>query len=103
MRLSRTNTAPSVSWPIGDGRPDIDTRKIDPAALLIAVFAAVAPPLIQEGAWGYPTTIVCAVVLSVLILFSWFKERPARAPWWPRALWLDSWQGSVSRGRFSRS
>lgn len=49
-------------------------HKVDPAALLVAVFAVGAGPLLQSGLWTYVNTVTALVVLVVVLYFSWPAE-----------------------------
>lgn len=53
-------------------------RRVDPAALLIAVLAVGVDPLITTGPWESINTIVSAVVGVVLAAFTW--PRKVRLP-----------------------
>jgi hypothetical protein len=46
-------------------------HRVDPAALLVAVFAVGVGPLLQSGEWSYVNTITAGVVLLVVLAFSW--------------------------------
>ena len=61
-------------------------EKVDPAALLIAVFAVGAGPLLQSGAWNYVNTVTAAVVLLVVVAFSWPTVRKGSRL--PRSFWF---------------
>jgi hypothetical protein len=49
-------------------------RKVDPAALLIAVVAVGIPPLLAPGEWGKLNTIVAGVVGAILVIFTWPRK-----------------------------
>jgi lysylphosphatidylglycerol synthetase-like protein (DUF2156 family) len=45
-------------------------KDVDPAALLIAVFVAIAGEVLSPGGWAFPDTIVAGVVLVIVLAFS---------------------------------
>jgi hypothetical protein len=45
-------------------------RKVDPAALLVAVLAVGVSPMMEDGAWGLTNSIVASVVLAVVLCFT---------------------------------
>ena len=47
------------------------SRKIDPAALLIAILVVAISPLTTVGPWDKMNTIVAGVVGIVLVAFTW--------------------------------
>ena len=46
-------------------------RKVDPAALLLAVIAVGINPLTAPGEWGPINTVVAGVVGAILLAFTW--------------------------------
>ena len=50
--------------------------KVDPAALLVAVFAVAAGPLLTSGPWEWINSVVGATVLAVVWAYAW-PERGA--------------------------
>ena len=49
-------------------------RKVDPAALLLAVIAVGINPLTSPGEWGPINTVVAGVVGAILLAFTWPRE-----------------------------
>ena len=49
-------------------------RKVDPAALLIAIFAVAFSPLTTVGPWDPMNTVIAVVVGAVLAAFTWPRE-----------------------------
>ena len=49
-------------------------RKVDPAALLVAVLAVGVSPMLEDGAWGLTNSIVAGVVLVVVLCFTWPRK-----------------------------
>jgi hypothetical protein len=55
--------------------------KVDPAALLVAVFAAALVPLTQPGVWDVTGTYIAAIVGVVVVCFTWPRvDDQGRAP-----------------------
>lgn len=44
-------------------------KRVDPAALLVAVLAVGVGPLYEDGAWAWTNTAVAALVLTVILCF----------------------------------
>jgi hypothetical protein len=66
-------------------------RKIDPAALLIAILAVAISPLTTVGPWDKMNTIVAGVVGIVLVAFTWpnkenLQDESGKIP--PRDNWI---------------
>jgi hypothetical protein len=51
---------------VGEGRNTVPDRKVDPAALLIAVIAVGIDPLLDEGPWQQVNSLVALIVLVAL-------------------------------------
>jgi putative flippase GtrA len=49
-------------------------RKVDPAALLFAIFTVAVSPLTTVGPWDKMNTIVAGVVGTVLLAFTWPRK-----------------------------
>jgi hypothetical protein len=49
-------------------------RKVDPAALLFAIFTVAFSPLTTVGPWDKMNTIVAGVVGAVLLAFTWPRK-----------------------------
>lgn len=53
-------------------------RKVDPAALLIAVIAVGISPLLSVGPWDPMNTVVAGVVGAILLAFTWPRKANLR-------------------------
>lgn len=49
-------------------------RKVDPAALLFAIFTVAFSPLISKGPWDRLNTVIAVVVGAVLLAFTWPRK-----------------------------
>ena len=56
-------------------------RKVDPAALLLAIFTVAFNPLTTEGPWGKMNTIVAGSLASNALVLLWFGRSLGRSPW----------------------